>query len=111
MTAMVALRHPLSGTLYEQTSEPPGAVRVTGKDGKQGVFDATGRHLSGERRVADMAMCRWVADGLSTAELMAARAARAGAGARKSTTPPVRESAADADSAGEAGATDAREKS
>jgi hypothetical protein len=60
---MVALRHPLSGTLYEQIDDPPGAVRVVGKDG-----------------VADIAMCRWVANGLSTADRAATMAASAKAG-------------------------------
>jgi hypothetical protein len=76
---MVALRHPLSGTLYEQVDQPRGAVRVVGRDGEQGLFDATGRYLSGERRVADVAMCRWVADGIARARRTAGRAAKAGA--------------------------------
>lgn len=75
---MVALRHPLSGTLYELINDPPGAVRVVGKDGAEGVFDDTGRHLSGERRTADIGMCRWVATGLSTVDRMMAMAASMG---------------------------------
>jgi hypothetical protein len=77
---MVALRHPISGTLYEQINDPPGAVRVVGKDGVAGVFDDCGRHLSGERRTADIGMCRWVANGLSTADRTATMAASAKAG-------------------------------
>jgi len=83
---VVALRHPLSGTLYEQVSHRPGLVRVVGKDGAQGLFDDRGRYLEGERRVADVAMCRWVADGLSSARRMADRAAKAGAGAASERT-------------------------
>jgi hypothetical protein len=77
---MVALRHPLSGTLYEQINDPPGAVRVVGKDGAEGVFDESGRHLSGERRTADIGMCRWVANGVSAADRAAMMSASAKAG-------------------------------
>jgi hypothetical protein len=77
---MVALRHPLSGTLYEQINDPPGAVRVVGKDGAEGVFDDSGRHLSGERRTADIGMCRWVANGLNAADRAAMMAESAKAG-------------------------------
>jgi hypothetical protein len=73
---MVALRHPLSGTLYERIDDPPCAVRVVGKDGVEGVFDDSARYLSGERHSADIAMCRWVANGLSAVERAEARAAR-----------------------------------
>jgi hypothetical protein len=69
---MVALRHPLSGTLYERIDDPPCAVRVVGHDGIEGVFDDSARYLRGERRTADIAMCRWVANGLSAAERKAA---------------------------------------
>jgi hypothetical protein len=65
---MVALRHPLSGTVYEQINDPPGAVRVVGKDGAEGIFDDSARYLSGERRTADIGMCRWVSNGISTAD-------------------------------------------
>jgi hypothetical protein len=66
---MVASHNPLSGTLYEQI---PGTttVRVVGRDGTEGVFDATGRYLSGQRRSAEMTMCRWVADGGRAAALL-----------------------------------------
>lgn len=66
---MVASHNPLSGTLYEQI---PGTttVRVVGRDGTEGVFDATGRYLSGQRRFAEMTMCRWVADGGRVAALL-----------------------------------------
>jgi hypothetical protein len=70
---MVALRHPVSGTWYERIDEPAGAVRVVGSDGVEGVFDDSARHLSGDRRTADIAMCRWVANGLSAAERAAAK--------------------------------------
>lgn len=72
---MVALRHPLSGTLYEQVDDPPGAVRVVGRDGKVGMFDDHGRYLSGDRRSADIAMCRWVSDGKSSARSATAEVA------------------------------------
>ena len=78
---MVALRHPLSGTLYEQINDPPGAVHVVGKDGTEGIFDDSARHISGERRTADIGMCRWVANGISTAERVAM-----GADPRKAST-------------------------
>ena len=78
---MVALRHPLSGTLYERIDDPPCAVRVVGKDGIEGIFDDSARYLRGERRTADIAMCRWVANGLSAAE----RAARKAVGKRATT--------------------------
>jgi hypothetical protein len=66
---MVALHHPLSGTRYMQI---PGTmtVRVVGADGTEGLFDATGRYLSGQRRTAEMSMCRWVADGGRVAALL-----------------------------------------
>jgi hypothetical protein len=79
---MVALRHPLSGTLYERIGDPPCAVRVVGTDGVEGIFDDSARHLSGERRTADIAMCRWVANGLSAAERAARKAAANRAGTR-----------------------------
>ena len=79
---MVALRHPLSGTCYERIDDPAGAVRVVGTDGVEGVFDDSARHLSGERHTADIAMCRWVANGLSAAERAAKRSAAKRAGAR-----------------------------
>ena len=57
---MVVLRHPLSGTNYEQLDS--GHVRVY--DGvSEGVFTADGQWVSGARRIADPQMCRWVADG------------------------------------------------
>jgi hypothetical protein len=66
---MVASSNPLSGTLYQLI---PGTttVRVVGTDGKEGVFDETGRYLSGQRRSAEMTMCRWVVDGGRAAVLL-----------------------------------------
>jgi hypothetical protein len=58
---MVMLRHPLSKTEYHRNDD--GTVRVVGKDGTQGCFSRLGDWISGERRTADAAMCRWVADG------------------------------------------------
>jgi hypothetical protein len=86
---MVALRHPLSGTLYEQINDPPGSVRVVGKDGAEGVFDESGRHLSGERRTADIGMCRWVANGINAADRAAMMAASAKAGLFRESEGPL----------------------
>jgi phenylpropionate dioxygenase-like ring-hydroxylating dioxygenase large terminal subunit len=52
------LRHPLSGATYQL--EPDGRVRVSGEDGRSGLFDADGRWLSGELRQADPHLLLWV---------------------------------------------------
>lgn len=58
---MVMCRHPLSGTEYYRNSD--GTVRVVGRNGVDGIFGRDGAWLSGERRTADPALCKWVADG------------------------------------------------
>ena len=58
---MTMLRHPLSRTEYYRNDDS--TVRVVGKDGKEGRFTRLGVWIAGERRTADPAMCRWVADG------------------------------------------------
>jgi hypothetical protein len=57
---MVALRHPMSGTLYSQRE---GRQVVVGEGSDHGLFTAEGRWISGTRRTADAEMCRWLADG------------------------------------------------
>jgi hypothetical protein len=57
---MVMLRHPLSRTEYHRCDD--GTVRVIGKDGKEGRFTRLGDWISGDRKSADPAMCRWIAD-------------------------------------------------
>lgn len=54
---MPKLEHPLTRGVYE--SQDDGLVKVT-EDGKQGVFDLTGRWRSGELRHADPHMILWV---------------------------------------------------
>ncbi|HKX77888.1 MAG TPA: hypothetical protein VJM34_05140 [Novosphingobium sp.] len=53
------IQHPLNRLQYERLED--GTVRVSGKDGKFGVFDKNGRWISGERKSADTLMCVWVA--------------------------------------------------
>jgi hypothetical protein len=57
------IRHALSGALYEWAEDDIGPVRVTDKQGRQGRFDRDGRWLSGELRVADPELCRWIESG------------------------------------------------
>ncbi len=54
---MPKLEHPLTRAIYE--SQDDGLVKVT-HNGKQGVFDLTGRWRSGELRYADPHMILWV---------------------------------------------------
>ncbi|MFN2538756.1 MAG: hypothetical protein ABR549_11525 [Mycobacteriales bacterium] len=51
------LQHPISGTIYADRGDR--TVEVS-RDGVTGVFDMTGRWMSGELRVADPEMIRWV---------------------------------------------------
>jgi len=77
---MVALRHPLTGTLYEQL--PNNQVRVVHEaetEASVGIFDRDGRWLSGSLRVADAQMCRWVAEGRSLRSGAPGSSARAAA--------------------------------
>lgn len=57
---MVMLRHPLSRIEYHLTED--GNVRVIGRDGVEGIFTRAGVWISGERRIADPGLCRWIAD-------------------------------------------------
>lgn len=55
---MRAIRHPLSGAIYDL--QPDGTVRVE-KDGKAGVFRRDGAYVSGEIYSADPHLCLWIA--------------------------------------------------
>lgn len=57
---MVMLVHPLSNTEYHRN--PDATVRVVGKNGVEGLFTREGDWISGERKMADGAMCQWVSD-------------------------------------------------
>jgi hypothetical protein len=57
------LRHLLSNETYEWVDDGVGPVRVGRSDGSETRFDVDGWHLSGVRRSADRAMCRWIACG------------------------------------------------
>jgi len=54
---MRAIRHPLSGAIYDL--QPDRTVRVE-KDGKSGLFRADGSYISGEIKFADPQMCVWI---------------------------------------------------
>ena len=54
------LRHPLSGAIYELDDD--GRVVVSG-DGISGVFTGDGEWITGDLRVVDPEMCRWVRSG------------------------------------------------
>ena len=54
------LRHPLSGAIYELDDE--GRVIVSG-DGISGLFTGDGQWISGDLRIVDPEMCRWVRSG------------------------------------------------
>jgi hypothetical protein len=54
---MRAIRHPLSGAIYDLQSD--GTIRVE-KDGKAGIFRADGTYISGEIFFADPHMCVWI---------------------------------------------------
>ncbi len=55
---MNGLRHPFTGALYEQDGH--GRIRVTGTDGRSGVFGIDGHWISGELRECDPQLCNWV---------------------------------------------------
>ena len=54
---MRAIRHPLSGALYDLQSD--GTLRVE-KDGKAGIFRADGTYVSGDLYFADPHLCVWI---------------------------------------------------
>jgi hypothetical protein len=57
---MRQIRHPLSGAIYELADD--GGVLVT-KDSSAGRFTTDGRWLTGDLRVADPELCRWIGSG------------------------------------------------
>jgi hypothetical protein len=54
---MRAIRHPLSGAVYDLTDR--GTIRVE-RDSRTGEFDSNGVWLSGELRSADPQLCLWI---------------------------------------------------
>lgn len=56
-SAIVKLRHPLSGDLYERQED--GLVRVE-REGRFGLFHPDGRWHAGELREADIHLLLWV---------------------------------------------------
>ncbi len=54
---MRAIRHPLSGAIYDLQSD--GTIRVE-KDGKAGIFRADGAYVSGDIYFADPHLCVWI---------------------------------------------------
>ena len=54
---MRAIRHPLSGAIYDL--QPEGSIRVE-KDGKSGLFRADGSYISGDIYFADPHLCGWI---------------------------------------------------
>jgi hypothetical protein len=52
-------RHPFTGWMYEQDGN--GNVKVTTKDGREGIFDLDGRWISGTLRECDPQCCHWIA--------------------------------------------------
>jgi hypothetical protein len=55
---MRTIRHPLSGGTYDLTEE--GTIRVVDRDGRVGVFDATGTWISGDLKQSDPHLCLWI---------------------------------------------------
>jgi hypothetical protein len=62
---MAMIRHPL--TLAEYRRRADGLVDVALKNGTVGVFDRQGQWISGRVRIADPALCYWVAVAPETA--------------------------------------------
>jgi hypothetical protein len=54
---MRAIKHPLSGAIYDL--EADGVVRVE-KDGRAGRFRSDGSYLSGDIYCADPHLCQWI---------------------------------------------------
>ena len=52
------LRHPLTRAVY--TLQDDGLIQVETTDGQTGVFDARGRHRSGELKDADPHLLGWI---------------------------------------------------
>lgn len=55
---MRSIRHPLSGALYDLAAN--GVIRVTGYDGKTGLFRTDGTYISGDLYFADPHLCVWI---------------------------------------------------
>ena len=55
---MRSIRHPLSGALYDL--EANGAIRVTARDGKTGLFRTDGTYINGDLYFADPHLCGWI---------------------------------------------------
>ena len=55
---MRTIKHPLSGAIYDLTSD--GLIRVESRTGAVGIFDKDGRWQSGELRQADPHLCVWI---------------------------------------------------
>ena len=55
---MRTIEHPLSGALYDLCED--GTIQVVTRTKLTGIFDKTGRWLSGEVRQADPQMCLWI---------------------------------------------------
>lgn len=54
---MRAIRHPLSGAVYDLQTD--GTIRVE-KDGRSGIFRANGTYVSGDLFNADPHLCVWI---------------------------------------------------
>ena len=54
---MARLKHPITGAVYRALGD--GTVEVD-SNGRKGVFNPDGAHLSGELRIADPHMLLWV---------------------------------------------------
>ena len=58
---MSVVRHPFDHTEYHLQGDGTVLVRNV-ETGQEGVFEVSGRHLSGELRWADIHMLRWAND-------------------------------------------------
>jgi hypothetical protein len=54
---MRAIKHPLSGAIYDLQTD--GTIRVE-KDGRAGIFRADGTYVSGDIYFADPHLCLWI---------------------------------------------------
>ena len=53
-----AIKHPLSGAIYDLMAD--GSIRVQARSGDVGFFDTDGRWASGELKQADPHLCVWI---------------------------------------------------
>ncbi|MFT7359731.1 MAG: nitrite reductase/ring-hydroxylating ferredoxin subunit [Parasphingorhabdus sp.] len=56
-TPFTAYRHPITGDFYERLEED--RIRLTKKDGRNGIFDSNAEPLEGELENADQHICNW----------------------------------------------------